>query len=58
MSEYKRENSLSLIILILSGKAVKIEQGLDGMDLLENKKITSNETLTIAPWDVKVIESM
>ncbi|MFR8630259.1 hypothetical protein [Blautia stercoris] len=42
----------------MSGKAVKIEQVLDGMDLLENKKITSNETLTIAPWDVKVIESM
>lgn len=41
-----------------SGEAVEVELGLDGMDLLENKKITSNETLTIAPWDVKVIESM
>ena len=39
-----------------SGKAVEVELGLDGMDLLEKKQTASNEKLTIAPWDVKVIE--
>ena len=41
-----------------SGKTVEVEQDLDGIDLLANKKTTSNEKLTIAPWDVKVIELM
>lgn len=41
-----------------SGKTVEAEQNQDGMDLLENKKTVSNEKLTIAPWDVKVIELM
>ena len=39
-----------------SGKSVEVELGLDGMDLLEKKQTAFNEKLTIAPWDVKVIE--